>query len=432
MEELDPFFEIPWIHIMFSLVYNEPELWPKMKQSLNREHFPEPEVNVAWDIFDKLWKNRALGQREILNEFSKVEDQNRDFVILKANVVSGPSAANFDYYLKETRAYAFDRLEDKLKNEKKHAVVNDNEDLERQIALRIANLRSERDNDDRGTSTLPDLYSNLIDDLQNSSKKSFTPTGYRILDEAIGGWSPGNLIILAARPGMGKTACAGNFALKAIKQGKNVSFFSIEMSREEIGRRILASIAQVENRRLKLSDKDLTQDELDRLVQTYERITGDYKGSMLLSCGPKTLTEITAIVDKQRGEVPGGVDLVIVDYLGLIKPEGNAYNREREIAQLSTGLKHYAAQAKLPVICLAQPSREIERRDRNLPKNSDLRDSGQIEADADIIMWVHRDKDKEGKMASEVDLILTKNRHGEIGPFPGFLFDAPTQTLTEI
>lgn len=428
-------FDIPYINVALSLVYWDLKSWPKVRQRLKPEVFSRPEIDDVYSIFNGLHSANSLTQDSVMVELSKIAYKSSQHKLLVDDICTGPISCNLDHYIGRARESAYDRIEAELKEQRKRAVMSEQDDLEREIALRIANLRSERDNTQAGSegSTIGDVFLDVIEGLQDDSKISYISTGYRKLDHAIGGWAPGNLVIMAARPGLGKTTCAINFIHKAMHAGKNVAFFSLEMGEDEINRRTIAMEAGVENRRLKLGQHALRQDELDKLWRSGERVNQENPlGRRYLQCGAKTIKKITETTDLWRAEAKGGIDLLVIDYLTLIKPEGNAQNREREVAQMSTALKHYAMEARIPVICLAQPSRRIEMRDNKRPMNSDLRDSGQIEQDADIIMWVDRQVDDQQKIAAATAFAVTKNRHGETGVVDGFYFDAPTQNLREV
>jgi len=251
------------------------------------------------------------------------------------------------------------------------------------------------------------------------------PSGYSELDKLLLGFQPGNLIVLAARPSQGKTSLALDFAREIATAGKSVAFVSLEMSQEEIVIRMLCAAGQLSSYKLKqkrLSDKrdSMGLTDWDRL-----KIGLDALSSMSVyvdDTSALTLTELRARVKAIALE--HGLDLVIIDYLQLIDGELGGEFRVQEVSKISRGLKALARELKVPVIALSQLSRNIERRQGfgKVPQLSDLRESGAIEQDADVVMFIHRDvKDEEGKQQYDYDevedtqLIVAKNRNGEVG-----------------
>ena len=260
------------------------------------------------------------------------------------------------------------------------------------------------------------VVESTLEDLERRiSKEGLTtgvPTGFEELDRLTGGLQPSDLIILAARPGMGKTALVLNIATNAALAKKSAVVFTLEMSKEQLMVRVLSSLARVES--TKMGKGDLAQDELDRLMESARRLH-DYKDYLAIDETPGiSLMELRSRCRRYAKE--NGVDLIVVDYLQLMTVGGGQVeSREREISQISMGLKQLAKELKVPVIALAQLNRGPDSRPDKRPKISDLRESGSMEQDADLIMFVYRDEyynpDSESAGVSEV--IVAKNRHGE-------------------
>ena len=235
------------------------------------------------------------------------------------------------------------------------------------------------------------------------------PTGFRDLDFYISGLNRSDLIILAARPGVGKTSVALNIARYAAEagDGKNVLIFNLEMSRVQLVQRMLSSEALVELGKLRTAN--MVRDEWDRLV------AGALKLAKLPIYVDDTsnipVAEIKARVRRVRD-----VGLVVIDYLQLIKGGRKDGNRVLEVSDISRSLKVMAKELNIPVLCLAQLSRASEqRKDDPKPKLSDLRDSGAIEQDADIVLFLYRDEQYHPDTAEKnvCDCIIAKNRHGQ-------------------
>ncbi len=237
------------------------------------------------------------------------------------------------------------------------------------------------------------------------------PTGLTEMDQLTGGMQRSDLVILAARPGMGKTALALNIAAKAAKEGFNAVIFTLEMTKEQLMGRMLSSEARLDSGRLRKGDLD--QDELDRMMVSARVMKGlEYKLGVDETPGI-TLLELRSRCRNYKKQ--HGLDLVIIDYLQLMGSTTRSDNREREVSEISKGLKELAKELNVPVIALAQLNRGPDARPDKRPKISDLRESGSMEQDADMIMFVYRDEyyNKDSEAAGQAEVIVAKNRHGE-------------------
>lgn len=249
--------------------------------------------------------------------------------------------------------------------------------------------------------------------LQTPGNVTGIPSGFTDLDKHTAGWQKSNLIVLAARPAMGKTALALNFAtFAAIHNKKRVAFFSLEMGRVELMQRILATASRIHSQRFR--DGKMSPDELHRLYPEARNLQTD--NLMIDDTSGLSIGELTSRCRKIKRE-KGNLDLVIIDYLQLMTAGAHMAkqtSREREVAIISSGLKGLAKELACPVIALAQVNRALEARPDKRPKVSDLRESGSIEADADIIMTVYRDEvyNKDSPEKGIAEVIIGKNRHG--------------------
>ena len=237
-------------------------------------------------------------------------------------------------------------------------------------------------------------------------------TGFRDLDEKTSGLQKSDLIILAARPAMGKTAFALTLALNAsLKGSASVLVFSMEMAKEQLGQRLLAMESRVDMQKLKKGkldrrDWDDINDALDRLSKANIHID-DTAGISIMEMKSKC----------RRLKAEAGLDLVIIDYLQLMNPEGRADSRTQEISVISRNLKLLARELDCPVIVLSQLSRAPEQRTDHRPMLSDLRESGSIEQDADIVLFLYRDEyyNKEEAIPGDCEVIIAKQRSGPTG-----------------
>lgn len=242
------------------------------------------------------------------------------------------------------------------------------------------------------------------------------PCGIGELDKMITGLNKSDLIILGARPGMGKTSFALNIARNvAVDSGRNVCFFSLEMTRDQLAQRLLSSEAAIDSQKLRTGE--LSPDEWTRLTQAGEHLSK--AGLFFDQTSNITVTEILAKLRRMKK-----VDLVIIDYLGLMHSAVKTENRVNEISAITRSLKIMAKELNVPVIVCAQLSRGTEVKGKShRPALSDLRDSGSIEQDADIVLFLYREAYYDNEKKADEDLsdesksecIVAKNRHGETG-----------------
>jgi replicative DNA helicase len=230
--------------------------------------------------------------------------------------------------------------------------------------------------------------------------------GYSILDGLTSGIFPTQLIIIGARPSVGKTAFALNVCMNLLKQQKKVLFVTLEMSEEELIERLICMLTGINSLRLK-NPKILTKTE----EQKIDDATFILKEFKLEICKVFTVGEIAKKIDEVQG-----VDLVIVDYLGLLKSSMPSQNKYTEISSISTSCKQLVMLKKTPMILLAQLNRVCEIEER-MPRLSDLRDSGSIEQDADIVIFLHNKNEKKEILDNERKFYIAKQRNGAIGGF---------------
>ncbi len=241
-------------------------------------------------------------------------------------------------------------------------------------------------------------------------------TGFIDLDKKLTGWQKGNLIILGARPAMGKTALALNFALHAAQSGDvGVGIFSMEMSRAELVTRMLTSEARVDAGKVRTGHIDPHEDwvRLGRAAQAIHGLPIYIDDSSGL-----TIAALRSKARRLRSECKQ-LGLIIVDYLQLMQGSGGPKeSRENAISTISRGLKILAKELEIPVIALSQLNRGVEARQDKRPMSSDLRESGAIEQDADVILFIYRDEvyNPESAQKGEAEIIIAKQRAGETGP----------------
>lgn len=268
-----------------------------------------------------------------------------------------------------------------------------------------------------GLTPVHDVLGSTLDEIQKKIESdgliTGVPTGLDEMDHHLGGLQKSDLIILAARPGMGKTALALNIATNAFFAGKSVAIFTLEMRKEQLMTRVLSSISRVDSARL--SKGDLTNDDFDRIVEGAKRIYDHRSNLAIDGTAGITLMELRSRCIRYQKE--HGLDLVIIDYLQLMGGErGSNAPREQEVAQISKGLKGLALDLDIPVMALAQLNRGPDQRPDKRPKIADLRESGSMEQDADLILFVYRDEyyNPDSEDVGIAELIVGKNRHGSL------------------
>ncbi len=263
---------------------------------------------------------------------------------------------------------------------------------------------------------------------ENKGDITGIPTGYYELDKLTSGFHPHELIIVAARPGMGKTAIALNFVTNiAINSKKTIALFNMEMGAEQLATRMLSSVGQIEGSKLKTGN--LEHSDWKRLNEAISRLS-DTKIFIDDTAG-QTVGEIRSKCRKLATS-PSGLDLVLIDYLTLIQGTSkNGANRQQEVADISRALKTMAMELNVPVIALSQLSRGIEQRVDKKPMLSDLRESGAIEQDADIVAFLHCTDEEREKQNSLMEFVIRKHRNGPLADVP-LIFQRATSTFVNV
>ncbi len=236
-------------------------------------------------------------------------------------------------------------------------------------------------------------------------------TGYPSFDNKLGWFKRGDLIIVAARPSMGKTAIALNFAQNIAKKWRNVAIFSLEMSKEQLTDRLIAAAMAVDS--WKLQKWKLSEDEFSRMGDALESLS---RSKIYLDDSPAGEWLLSIKSKSRRLKMESWLDLIIIDYLQLMS-SGNSMNRVQEVSDISRGLKSLARELDVPVVAISQLSRWVEARPDKRPLMSDLRESGSIEQDADIIAMLYRDDyyNEFSEFPGITNVMIRKNRNGPTG-----------------
>lgn len=260
---------------------------------------------------------------------------------------------------------------------------------------------------------LLEVFNQLEERAMNKGSLTGITTGYEDLDRMTAGLQRSDLVLIAARPSMGKTALAVNIAINAVKTGVSVALFSLEMSKEQYVQRIISMESMVESGKLRSGNLD--DEDWNRLLSVMSVIS-NYK---IHVDDTASITLFEMMSKCRRLKLEKGLDLIIIDYLQLMSGSGkNSNNRQQEISDISRGLKAMARELNCPVVALSQLSRAPELRTDHRPIMSDLRESGAIEQDADVVMMLYRDEyynKEESEKKGIAEIIITKQRNGPVG-----------------
>ncbi len=279
----------------------------------------------------------------------------------------------------------------------------------------VFNLAQGRDsNNYAALEDLLDETLNLLEErVERGNKITGTETGFSELDGILAGLQPNNLIVIGARPAMGKTSFGLNIAAHAaMETDAPVLFFSLEMSQYEISQRILCTEARVDSSKVRVGN--MNDDDWTKISHAVGRLSG---APLWIDDNPNTtVMEIRAKARRLKSRV-GNIGMVVVDYLQLMSGRMRAENRQVEVSEISRSLKILARELECPVVALSQLSRNLEQRQDKRPMLSDLRESGSIEQDADVVMFLYRDEvyDVESPDQGMAEVLIAKHRSGPTG-----------------
>lgn len=245
-------------------------------------------------------------------------------------------------------------------------------------------------------------------------------TGLDVFDTWTAGLQDGDLIIVAARPSMGKTAFATQIGKDvSIRNAKSVAIFSLEMPKEQVYERLLVNESKVDGQKIRIGTFDEEEE------TKFNRASARLSAAKIFIDDTAGITVPEIRTKSRKLKISQGLDLIVIDYIQLMKCHKKAENRQREITEISLGLKNLAKELKVPVIALSQLSRAVEQRQDKIPNMSDLRESGSLEQDADLIIFLYRDEyynKEKSKKKGIADIIIAKQRNGPVGTIElGFL-----------
>lgn len=361
---------------------------------------------------DLITLQERLKEKDVPAEISSLE-------FVRDLVTAVPTSANVKYYAEIVAEKAMLRRLIKLNDEISNMCYLGKEPMEAVLEItekKVFELVQKRNTGD--FVPIKDVVLNALEKIELASKTSGSvtgiPTGFLDLDYKMAGLQPSDLILVAARPSMGKTAFVLNIAQHvAFKVKKSVAIFSLEMSKEQLVNRLFSLEAQVDSQSLRTGN--LKDEDWEKLIES-AGIIG--RSKLIIDDTPGiSISELRSKCRKFKLEQ--GLDLIIIDYLQLMtgRVGGRSESRQQEISDISRSLKGLARELNVPVIALSQLSRAVEQRPEHRPMLSDLRESGAIEQDADVVMFIYRDDyyNKDTELKNVAEIIIAKQRNGSIG-----------------
>ena len=415
---------------------------------LRPEHFYDNINGKIFEAIAKLLENNQLADPLTLKNYFLQKDEmeliggDRYLIDLAKNSTILSNTAHYGkniYDLYQRREIL--KIADEVNNEANSFDVEISaSDIIEKAEVKLYNLSSTGDTSQdfkKFSTSLKDALTSAESAFKRDGQLSGIPTGFTDLDDLLGGLHKTDLIILAGRPSMGKTALATNIAFKIANTNsiddenkKNVvGFFSLEMSSEQLATRILAEDSSISSEKIRRGM--FNSNDFQKIVQSSNTLSDL---SFYIDDSPNI--SISALRTRARRlKRKYGLDVIVIDYLQLIRPTLNRPdNRVLEIAEMTRNLKSLAKELNIPVLCLSQLSRQVEQRDDKRPQLSDLRESGAIEQDADVVMFIYREEyyterkepsagtedyqkwqEKMSKIHNVAEVLVSKQRHGPIG-----------------
>lgn len=402
-------------------IFLEPEAFSTASQILQPEDFYRAGHQRIFEVMlnlsdrgepiDILTVTAALQDRKILDEAGGVS-------YLTEIASSVPTAANISYYCKIVEEKALLRRLIRAATDIVTTSYTHEDDVdevlnqaEREI-LEVAN-RQNTGSFKAIKDVLIEVYDNIEQLHNRESDVTGIPTGYRDLDRITSGFQRNDLIIIAARPSVGKTAFALNIAQNvAVNTDENVAIFSLEMGADQLVQRMLCAEGNIDSQRLR--NGQLEAEDWGRLTMAMGSLSN--AGIFIDDSSGIRVSEIRSKCRRLKQE--HGLGMIVIDYLQLIQGSPNSReNRQQEVSEISRSLKGLARELEVPVIALSQLSRGVEQRQDKRPMMSDLRESGSIEQDADIVGFLYRDDyyDQESEKQNIIEIIIAKQRNGPVG-----------------
>ncbi|MFT7824161.1 MAG: replicative DNA helicase [Sulfurimonas sp.] len=421
---------------VLSAIIFDPEIYEEIAAKLNPQDFYLPFHQHLFSAMGELSHEEKPIDEEFLR--AKLHAKGKFDEVAMLDLLSANPISNTAAYLSEIKAKASKRALATLATEIKKTTIEDDlpaEEVMNLVEKKLYEITQNSTNEDFRESE--EITLAMMDEIERlkllgNSKLIGTDTGFRNLNDKTSGFGKGDLVIIAARPAMGKTALVLNMALKALERDEGVAFFSLEMPAEQLMLRLLSAKTSIPLQSLRIGD--LRDEEWSQLSAATDELSK--KKLFVDDGGHATIHQVRSKMRKLKSQHPE-ISVAIIDYLQLMSGEGKE-GRQQEVSDISRGLKQLARELQIPIIALSQLNRGLEARENKRPMLSDLRESGAIEQDADIILFVYRDdvyreaKEKEKEMKAkaegkeyssdfrkkseeEAEIIIGKQRNGPTG-----------------
>ncbi|MCB4743634.1 MAG: replicative DNA helicase [Sulfurovum sp.] len=373
---------------VLSAIIFDPEAYEEIASKLNSHDFYFPFHQYIFMAMEELSREEKPIDEEFLK--SKLQNMGKFDEVAMLDLLSANPISNTMAYITEIKAKSTKRALATLATEIKKVTIEDNlpaEEVMNLVEKKLYEITQNNTNEDFRESK--EIAIAMMEDINRlkalgNSKLIGTDTGFKSLNDKTSGFGKGDLVIIAARPAMGKTALVLNMALKAIERNEGVALFSLEMPAEQLMLRLLSVKTSIPLQQLRVGD--LNDDQWSQLSAATNELS--QKKLFVDDGGYATIHHVRSKLRKLKTQHPE-ISLAIIDYLQLMSGEGRE-GRQQEISEISRGLKQLARELQIPILALSQLNRGLESRDNKRPMLSDLRESGAIEQDADIILFVYR------------------------------------------
>mgnify|MGYP002345756320 FL=1 len=421
--------------VLSSIIF-DPQTYEEIAAKLKPHDFYLPFHQYLFAAMEELDKEEKPIDEEFLR--SKLASKGKFDEIAMLDLLSANPITNTAAYIAEIKAKSSKRALATLATEIKKVTIEDDlpaEEIMNLVEKKLYEItQNNTDEDFRESKEIAYAMMEEIERLKalGNSRLIGTDTGFKNLNEKTSGFGKGDLVIIAARPAMGKTALVLNMALRAIERNEGVAFFSLEMPAEQLMLRMLSAKTSIPLQSLRVGD--LIDEQWSQLSAAVDELSR--KKLFVDDGGYATIHHVRSKLRKLKGRHPE-ISMAVIDYLQLMSGEGRE-GRQQEVSEISRGLKQLARELQIPIIALSQLNRSLESRENKRPMLSDLRESGAIEQDADIILFVYRDdvyreaKEKEKEMKAradgkeyssdfrkkpeeEAEIIIGKQRNGPTG-----------------
>lgn len=390
---------IPSEEFVLGCVINNPDV--EVFEHLKADDFYESKHQIIFNAFLELRENSKH-----IDTLTTVEQLNRMKSDISPLEISNLASAVFttvglDHHINEVRSASVCRKLIRVGSEIA-SIGQKSHDYENALGQAEILLHSLRDNQPGNLRKIDETINSFLAKLESTDIEIGLHSNILLsVDQKVGGFHPGNLIVIAGSPGDGKTSLGLTYAAETAAKGKPVLFITLEMTDEELTARLISMRAEVSTKNMRL--KTISQTQREKIIDVTGPIS---KKELWFDTRSRTIQDVRACARRFSNE--HGISMLVIDYLQLMRGDGE--NRELQLSSITRGLKELAVELNIPILILSQYNRQKAHRENKRPQLSDLRGSGAIEQDADVVMFIHHPEDEASSF-----VIVGKNRHGETG-----------------